>query len=116
MNTTLAIATTDGVNVCAHLARSTSFVVLTIENGLVSSRAVRSRAADQCGNHRTFVELLEGCSAVVCGGIGQGAVDSLEAHGIQPLVAAGALSIEEALERYLAGSLATTNERVCLCG
>lgn len=116
MNTTLAIATADGVNVSPHLARATLFSVLTIADGCVEARADRARETDQCGNHRTFVEMLDGCRAVICGGIGQGAVNALEAHGIKPLVVAGAMTMEEALARYLAGDLPTTDARVCLCG
>ncbi len=111
----LAIGTADGFSVCDHLARSASFLVFEIEDGRVISETVRSRAKGACGNHQTFVELLEGCRAVICGGICQGAVDSLVAHGIEPLVLAAPSSIQEALNRYLAGALVTTSERVCLC-
>jgi hypothetical protein len=63
--TRIAIATSDGVSVCDHLARS--------------------------GNHAAFVSMLNGCDAVICGGIGEGAAVSTE------------------------GRLATSDERVCLC-
>jgi len=116
MTQLLAIATTDGVSVSDHLARSAAFVVLEVENGVVASRSVRPRGTDQCGNHRSFVELLAGCRAVICGGIGQGAVNALTAHGIESVVLAGPATIEEAAAGYLAGTLSTTNERVCLCG
>jgi predicted Fe-Mo cluster-binding NifX family protein len=116
MHTFVSIATTDGVSVCDHLARSAAFVVFEMEKGRVVSRSVRSRAADTCGNHRSFVEMLAGCRAVICGGIGQGAVNALAAHGIESLVLAGKMSIEDAAAGYLAGTLATTDERVCLCG
>ena len=112
----LAIATSDGVSVCDHLARSSAFVVLDVENGRVVAKSLRERGRDGCGNHATFVEMLQGCHAVLCGGIGTGAYDALVAHGIQPVVAAGTHSTEEAAALYLAGKLATTTERVCLCG
>jgi predicted Fe-Mo cluster-binding NifX family protein len=111
----IAIATADGVSVCEHLARSAAFVVLEVEEGRIVSRAVRSRESGACGNHKSFVEMLQGCQAVICGGIGQGAFDSLTANGIQPVVATGAHSVEDAAARHLAGTLATTGERVCLC-
>jgi predicted Fe-Mo cluster-binding NifX family protein len=117
MNPTyVAIASTDGVSVCDHLARSASFFVVEIDAGQVVSRTVRSREAETCGNHRSFVELLAGCRAVICGGIGQGAVDALIAHGVESIVLAGAMTIDDAIAGYLAGTLATTEERVCLCG
>jgi len=114
--THLGIATADGISVCAHLARCSAIVILRIENGKVISRSARSRASGPCGNHGSFIDLLDGCQAVICGGIGQGAVNSLAANGIEPIVVAEPLSIEDAAAGYLAGSLVTTNKRVCLCG
>ena len=112
----LAIGTSDGVSVCDHLARSSGFLVLDVEDGRVVAKSLRQRGQDGCGNHATFVEMLDGCQAVLCGGIGTGAYDALVAHGIQPVIAAGAHSVDDAVALYLAGKLATTTERVCLCG
>ena len=114
--TFLAIATSDGASVCDHLARSQAVVIFQLESGAVVSRSMRSRLADACGNHRSFTDLLAGCHAVICGGIGQGAVNALAAHGITPIVLAAPLAIDEALAGYLAGTLPTTDDRVCLCG
>lgn len=111
----IAVATTDGLSVCDHLARSSAFIVLKLEDGKITSRSSRQRGTDACGNHKSFVELLDGCNAVICGGIGQGAADSLAAHGIAPIVAAGKHSVDGAVEVYLAGKLVTTTGRVCLC-
>jgi predicted Fe-Mo cluster-binding NifX family protein len=115
MKSQIAVATSDGVSLCGHLARSAAFVVLEVEDGRIVARAVRSRGQGPCGNHKSFVETLEGCDAVICGGIGQGAFDALTAHGIQPVVTTGSYAIDDAAEQFLAGSLATTGERVCLC-
>ena len=115
MHSRIAVATADGLSVGEHLARSASFVVMEVAEGKVVSRVVRHRENGPCGNHKSFVEMLEGCDAVICGGIGQGAFDALSACGIKPVVAAGSFAIDDAAEQYLAGSLATTGERVCLC-
>ena len=112
---TIAVATTDRVSVADHLARSSAFIVLKTEDGQVVSTTTRERKTDACGNHATFVELLQGCDAVLCGGIGEGAAQSLTAHGIQPVVAASQHSVEDAIALYLAGNLTTTTDRVCLC-
>jgi predicted Fe-Mo cluster-binding NifX family protein len=111
----LGIGTSDGVSVCDHLARSSAFLIFQIEDGRVATQTVRSRSGDTCGRHATFVELLDGCQAVLCGGIGQGAFDALTAHGVTPLVLAAGMTIEKAVSAYLAGTLTTTGERVCLC-
>src|SRR3954451_1748839 len=110
----IAIATTDGVSVSDHLARSADFVVVEVSSG---ARTVRSRGTEACGNHATFVEMLAGCDAVICGGIGQGAAVSLAANGIAALVAPGAIgkSVDEVLLDWKEGRLVTSNERVCLC-
>jgi|SRR6185369_6229889 len=109
----IAIATADGVSVADHLARSASFLVIDLDTG---ARETRGRGTDACGNHRSFVDLAQGCSAVLCGGVGQGAVNALAAHGIECLVLAASMSIEAALESFAAGTLVTTDARVCLCG
>ena len=115
-STRIAVATSDGLSVCSHLARSTGFLILEIDNGSIVSRTFRSRATDTCGKHASFGELLAGAIAVICGGIGQGAADFLSAQGIVPLVVIGVHSIDDAVNRYLAGSLTLSDARVCLCG
>ena len=115
--TRIAIATTDGVSVCDHLARAAAFIVVEVNSGLPGARVTRARGTEACGNHATFVEMLTGCDAVICGGIGQGAVVSLASHGIRALVspAAAGTSIDDALQAWIDGRLATSDERVCLC-
>ena len=115
MKSYIAVATSDGVALCDHLAKSAAFVIFEVEGGRMVSRAVRNREQEQCGNHKSFVEMLAGCDAVICGGIGQGAFDALAAHGIKAVVTAGGHSIDDAAAQYLAGTIATTGERVCLC-
>jgi predicted Fe-Mo cluster-binding NifX family protein len=113
--TRIAIATIDGISVCDHLARSTAFLILEIQDGAIVSGTFRSRLTDTCGNHAGFVEMLTGANAVMCGGIGQGAADVLVANGIEPLVLEGTHSIDDAVNGFLAGSLKLSGDRVCLC-
>ena len=114
---TLAIASSDGRTVCDHLARATSFYVFTGEHGAIAGDPeIRLRGAGECGSHRTFVELLDGCDAVICGGIGEGAARSLRVHRVRSVIAVERLGIEEALAQHLAGTLKTTSEMTCLCG
>jgi predicted Fe-Mo cluster-binding NifX family protein len=115
--TRIAIATADGVSVCDHLARSSAFVVVEVGSGVPGARTTRARGTEACGNHATFVEMLAGCEAVICGGIGQGAAVSLAAHGIRTLVSPSAVgtSIDDVVRAWIEGRLATSDERVCLC-
>jgi predicted Fe-Mo cluster-binding NifX family protein len=116
-STRIAIATADGTTVCDHLARASAFVVVEVDSGVPGARTTRARGTQACGNHATFVEMLAACGAVICGGIGQGAFDSLAAHGIRALVAptASGTGIDDALQAWIEGRLATSDERVCLC-
>ena len=113
----IAIATADGVSVCDHLARSAAFVVVEVNSGVPGVRTTRARGTEACGNHATFVEMLAGCDAVICGGIGQGAAVSLAAHGIRTLVSPSAAGspIDDVVRAWIEGRLATSDERVCLC-
>ena len=113
--TRIAIATTDGISVCDHLARSTAFLILEIQDGSIVSGTFRSRPTDTCGNHTGFVEMLAGANAVMCGGIGEGAADLLTANGIEPMVLGEPHSIDEAVNGFLAGNLSLSSDRVCLC-
>src|SRR5260370_11879011 len=84
--TRIAIATADGVSVCDHLARAAAFVVVEVNSGVPGARTTRARGTEACGNHASFVEMLAGCEAVICGGIGPGPAGVLAANGISPLV------------------------------
>jgi predicted Fe-Mo cluster-binding NifX family protein len=112
--TRIALATIDGISICDHLARSTAFLILEIQDGAIVSGTFRSRPTDTCDNHAGFVDMVAGAQAVICGGVGQGAVDTLAAHGVETLVLEGPHSIDDAVNRFLAGSLKLGGERVCL--
>ncbi len=112
---TIAVGTADMISVSEHLARSSAFVVMEVEDGAIRSRTTRARGTDACGNHASFLEMLKGCQRVLCGGISEGVENLLAAHGIESVVLAGKHSIDEAMALYLAGNLATTTDRVCVC-
>lgn len=112
---TLAVATSDGATVAEHLARASSFVLFPVEAGVAGAPVVRHRETGECGNHKTFVELLAGASVVISGGIGDGALRSLAANGIQSVVSVERPAIADAVAQYLAGTLETTTKTVCLC-
>ncbi|HUP04018.1 MAG TPA: NifB/NifX family molybdenum-iron cluster-binding protein [Bryobacteraceae bacterium] len=115
MKSQIGIATVDGISVSEHLARSAAFLVLGVEDGAIVSHSIRTRGTGPCGNHMSFLELLDGCQTVICGGISQSMFDLLHAHGIEPVVAAGPFAIDDAVHRFLAGTLPTSDERLCLC-
>lgn len=111
----LAIGTTDGVMLCGHFAGSAAFIVLDVEDGRIIAKSIRERGSGACGNHKSFLELLEGCQSVLCGGISEAMYDLLSSHGIEPVVSAFQHPVEEAVALYLDGKLKTTTERTCIC-
>jgi predicted Fe-Mo cluster-binding NifX family protein len=103
-STRIAIATTDGISVSGHLALSTAFLILEIQNGAIVSGTFRSRPTDTSTSHAGFVEMLAGAQAVMCGGIGEAQADMLASNGIETLVLEGPHSIDEAVNGFLSGS------------
>jgi predicted Fe-Mo cluster-binding NifX family protein len=113
---TIAVAATDGPFVADHLARASRFLLYSINDGNVVFASTVARDADACGSHRSFTDLLAGCDAVMCGGVGQGAVDALAAAGTRTIVLARPYTIDDALTAYVSGALEVSDARVCLCG
>jgi len=111
----LAIGTTDGAMLCGHFALSSAFIILDIEDGRIISQTIRERGSGACGNHKSFLELLQDCRAVLCGGISQAMEQMLSSHGIEPVVSAVKHPVDEAAALYLNGRLQTTSERICIC-
>jgi predicted Fe-Mo cluster-binding NifX family protein len=113
----IALAATDDSTLAEHLARASTFVIIDLNAGAPGERTVRRRGDGVCGNHATFVELLAGCDAVICGGIGQGALDSLAAAGIETVVApkSTGATLDAVLKSWLEGTLELSTDRVCLC-
>lgn len=125
----IAVATMDGVSVSQHFGQSKGFLVFDIEGAKVRSREFLTNnhtphAQGLCnhseGNHHgnhshaNILELLNGCDAVLCGGMGVGAQRALQQHGIKALLIAGPYSADEAVAAYMGGTL-TSTEAVCNC-
>jgi predicted Fe-Mo cluster-binding NifX family protein len=131
----VAVATIDGVSVSQHFGRSTGFVVFEVEGTTIAGRELKTNdrtphaqglctghhedgaAHEHAGHsHAGVVDLLAGCSVVLCGGMGGGAAYALSQHGIQPVIVSGACSAEEALSQYLKGAATPASSGFCNCG
>lgn len=103
----IAIVTDDGRTVSRHFGRASHYSVLTVEEGAVVAREMRPKfsphgsgldaheehvsgphgvgpASDS--RHDQMAEAIGDCSAVICGGMGQGAYARMAANGIRPIV------------------------------
>lgn len=96
-------ATYDNGQIFQHFGRTEFFKVYEVEAGkVVSSRVISSNGSGHGALAGILAEL--GIDVLICGGIGSGAQNALREAGIE--ICAGAQGdTDEAVERYLAGSL-----------
>ena len=91
-------------DVSGHFGRTPFFVVAEIADGHVStSRSVASPGHGQGCGIPAFVHSL-GATAVIVGGIGDGAVNGLATRGIE-VIAGASGNAGEVLKSYAAGTL-----------
>lgn len=103
----IAIATDDGRTVSMHFGRAAQYAVLTVEDDAVVAREMRPKFSphgtaaqaphdqesglhgtgpDSDAGHDQMTAAITDCSALICGGMGQGAYNRIAANGIRPIV------------------------------
>ena len=98
----IAIPYEDGV-VCQHFGKAPQFKIFDVQpQGIVESVVIDSEAS----GHEALAEFLatQGVQAVICGGIGQGALVSLAQSGIDVLPGVSG-NPDEVIEALIAGTL-----------
>lgn len=100
-----------GDQVSSHYGQAEGFLLAELDNGSVRSRSVvQAPAEHSCGGlAQLFVQ--HGVDTVIVGGIGGGALQHLNAAGIN-IVAGACGGLEEVLASYLDGTL-VPGEAVC---
>jgi predicted Fe-Mo cluster-binding NifX family protein len=129
----IAAITDDGQTISQHFGRAPYYLVVTVENGKVISREMRDKLghahfanephaetapgqlhgfdlASQ-DRHTRMAEAIADCQALLCGGMGAGAYESMRARGIQPVVT-DVISIQEAVTAYLEGKIVDRVDRL----
>lgn len=119
----IAVASSDGSAISSHFGQSRCFLVFDAADGKVAGREVRDNTFtahakgectggadaahhhDHAHSHAEVVAALEGCDAVLCGGMGWRAAEALQGAGIRPLVVADGYTPETAVQALLDGSL-----------
>jgi predicted Fe-Mo cluster-binding NifX family protein len=112
----IAVASMDGREVSGHLGHCPNFLVFEIEGEAVKQVEKRTLGGDggcQC-QHGGLFSLLGDCQAIISGGMGQGLVQMLQSHGIEPVMTDEAVA-EKAIEKYLKGTLSKQNGHSCDC-
>jgi len=103
MNQKIAIPTNDGV-LWPHFGKAPQVTIVTIEDGQVKETVVLESPAHEHGAMPRFIA-AHGCTDVLCGGLGGGAVNMLNQLGIQVHAGAPAIPIQELLSQYLGGTI-----------
>ena len=104
----VAAITDDGKNISLHFGRAKYYQVVTIEDGVIVDRELREKVGhshlsehhheeDAPGvphgmgpasheKHLQMADAIPDCEAVICGGMGRGAYQSMQTRGIKPVV------------------------------
>jgi predicted Fe-Mo cluster-binding NifX family protein len=119
----IAVASVNGSDISSHFGQSRCFIIFDAADGKIAGREVRdntftAHAKGECAggadaahrhdhahSHAEVVAALEGCDAVLCGGMGWRAAEDLKGAGIRPVVVADGYTPETAVQALLDGSL-----------
>ncbi len=128
----IAAISDDGATISQHFGRASLYVVLTVEEGKVTSREVRPKAghhsfagtepplapgerhgydAGSEAKHQSMAETIADCQVLLARGMGWGAYESMKSYNIEPVVT-DVESIDRAVELYLEGRLPNLMERL----
>ena len=128
----IAIITDDQKTISQHFGRANYYAVLTIENGQITQREVREKAshkhfanephehshgeghgfdAASQSRHGQMSQPITDCEAIICGGMGTGAYESMKQRGIHPIVTDIKI-IDEAALAYANGEIINHIEKL----
>ena len=128
----IAVITDDERTLSQHFGRAAYYMVVTIEDGKIVSRERRDKLGhahfadgahtEEAGQphgfgpqahnrHLQMAEAIADCEALLCGGMGRGAYESMKARNIKPVVTDIRL-IDEAALAYAQGTIVDLVERL----
>ena len=125
----IAVITDDGKTISQHFGRAPYYLVLSIEDGQVVQREMRDKLghnhfsgahheehgaghgldAASHDKHARMADAIVDCQALLCGGMGMGAYESMLVLNIQPVVT-DIRDIDAAVRAYAAGELTDHTE------
>lgn len=131
INMKIAAITDDGKTISRHFGRAPYYLVLTIEEGKITAREMHDKIghthfqntahaeeahgqghgmdAASHDKHISMAEAIADCKALLCGGMGMGAYESMRRLNIQPVVT-DLTDIEEAALAFVDGKLVDHTE------
>jgi transcriptional regulator with XRE-family HTH domain/predicted Fe-Mo cluster-binding NifX family protein/mannose-6-phosphate isomerase-like protein (cupin superfamily) len=126
----IAVITDDGKSISQHFGRAPYYLVLTIEEGEVVHQEMRDKLGhNQFSAHHTteaggeghgmdsvshnkhvsMAETIADCKALLCGGMGMGAYESMRRLNIKPIVT-DLRDIGQAVQAFISGQLVDHTE------
>lgn len=122
----VAAITDDGKTISKHFGRAAYYLVVTVEGGEIVANELREKLGHSHfsnqphdehshgaghgmdsashGKHLQMSEVIADCQALICGGMGMGAYQSMVQRGIKPVVTE-IEDIHEAVTAYIQGKL-----------
>jgi len=128
----IAIITDDGKAISQHFGRATHYMVLTIEEGKIVNRELREKMGhnqfsgesheehhgenhgmDEAHHdkHAQMAGSIADCEAVICGGMGMGAYQSMLRLNIKPVVT-DLQDIDAIAQSYIDGKIVDHTEKL----
>ena len=129
----VAAITDDGKTISLHFGRAQYYLVATVEDGQIVNTELRSKlghvqfhdephANDQPGQphgmdqeshnkHVRMADAIADCEALLCGGMGRGAYQSMVALNIRPVVT-DHRDIQQAILAYANGQIVDRTDRL----
>jgi len=129
----ITVISDDGVTVSQHFGRAEMYVVLTIEDGQILTEETRPKVghgafmsqphadldaqgrhgfgAGAQSRHQQMAEAIGDCQALIAGGMGWGAQESLQQIGIE-VVVTDITDVRDAALRHARGELPNLVERL----
>jgi predicted Fe-Mo cluster-binding NifX family protein len=131
LNMKIAAITDDGKTISQHFGRAPYYLVLTIEGGKIVEREMRDKmghnqfsaqphaeepqgaghGTDSASHdkHVSMAQAIADCKALLCGGMGMGAYESMRRLNIQPVVTE-LRDIDAAAQAFIDGKLVDHTE------
>jgi predicted Fe-Mo cluster-binding NifX family protein len=129
----IASVSDDEVTIGQHFGRAPYYVVVTVEDGKITSRETRDKTghhtfaahspphlapgerhgydAGSAVRHESLAETISDCQVLLAGGMGWGAYEAMQSRNITSIVT-DVGSIDEAVQLYLDGKLSNLIERL----
>jgi predicted Fe-Mo cluster-binding NifX family protein len=129
----VAAITDDGKTISLHFGRAAYYLVVTVEDGKIVHQEMREKMGHghsqnqphpiqepgqphgmdpaSHNKHLQMAETIADCEALLCGGMGMGAYQSMQTRGIKPVVT-DIREIEQAVLAYADGSIVDRTDKL----